>query len=420
MILRRSRQRTAFVLSGGGNLGALQVGMLDALTEHDIVPDVVLGCSVGALNGAVYSGDPTRAGVRRLVERWSSIDSPTLMPSSLMPSALQLLRKGASLHDSAGLRQTVIDMLGDQSTFESLALPFQCVAANVETAMEHWFTQGEIAPAVMASAALPAVYPPVEIDGVRYLDGGVIHNVPIERAVELGCNRIFVLHMGPHGRPDADIRRPLDGAMLAYWVARNSRFARDLAALPEGSGGHRVAPREAPRAPLRRLHPDRGAHRTGPHPDPRVPGAPCGGDRHRGADPRSSRTSVTAASPCGDTPEEGGGGRGDGSQGCDRARGRRAVSEGTVVPVGIVLCGGSSVRMGRDKASMGGPSVGSPGGGRSGGGGLRDRGVAGGSRWPGDLSVDPGARLRAGRGTSTRDCASRVTTPRAPLGRRGL
>lgn len=169
-----------------------------------------------------------------MVERWSSIDSPTLMPSSLMPSALQLLRKGASLHDSAGLRQTVIDMLGDQSTFESLALPFQCVAANVETAMEHWFTQGEIAPAVMASAALPAVYPPVEIDGVRYLDGGVIHNVPIERAVELGCNRIFVLHMGPHGRPDADIRRPLDGAMLAYWVARNSRFARDLAALPEG------------------------------------------------------------------------------------------------------------------------------------------------------------------------------------------
>lgn len=234
MILRRNQQRSAFVLSGGGNLGALQVGMLSALAEHDIVPDVVLGCSVGALNGAGYSRAPTRAGVRRLAERWSDIDSPTLMPSSLMPNALQLLRKGAALHDNAGLRQTLLAMLGEQLTFDSLELEFQCVAANVDTAMEHWFTQGEITPAVMASAALPAVYPPVEIDGTRYLDGGVIDNVPIGRAVELGCNRIFVLHVGPHGRPDADIRRPLDSALLAYWVARNSRFARDLAALPDG------------------------------------------------------------------------------------------------------------------------------------------------------------------------------------------
>lgn len=234
MILRRSKGRSAFVLSGGGNLGALQVGMLSALAEGDIVPDVVLGCSVGALNGAGYSRAPNRAGVRRLAERWREIDSPTLMPSSLMPNALQLLRKGASLHDNWGLRQTLLAMLGEQLTFDSLALRFECVAADVDTAMEHWFTEGEITPAVMASAALPAVYPPVEIDGTRYLDGGVVDNVPIARAVELGCNRIFVLHVGPHGRPEADIRRPLDGALLAYWVARNSRFARDLAALPEG------------------------------------------------------------------------------------------------------------------------------------------------------------------------------------------
>lgn len=234
MILRRNQQRTAFVLSGGGNLGALQVGMLTALSEHDIVPDVVLGCSVGALNGAGYSREPTPAGVSRLAERWRAIDSPTLMPSSLMPNALQLLRKGAALHDNAGLRQTLLDVLGDQLTFDSLALQFECVAADVDTAMEHWFNHGDITPAVMASAALPAVYPPVEIDGTRYLDGGVVDNVPIGRAVELGCNRIFVLHVGPHGRPDADIRRPLDGALLAYWVARNSRFARDLAALPDG------------------------------------------------------------------------------------------------------------------------------------------------------------------------------------------
>lgn len=234
MIRRRGRDRTAFVLSGGGNLGALQVGMLLALAEQEIVPDVVLGCSVGALNGAAYSRAPTVAGVHRLARRWSEIDSPTLMPSSFVPNALQLLRKGASLHDSSGLRRTLEAMLGDQLTFESLALEFQCVATNVETAMGHWFDRGDLVPAVMASAALPAVYPPVEISGVRYLDGGVVDNVPIARAVELGCDKVFVLHVGRHGRPDADIRRPLDGALLAYWLARNNRFARDLAAIPEG------------------------------------------------------------------------------------------------------------------------------------------------------------------------------------------
>lgn len=246
MILRRNQTRTAFVLSGGGNLGALQVGMLQALSEHGIVPDVVLGCSVGALNGAAYSRAPTRAGVKRLAQRWSEIDSPTLMPSSFIPNALQLLRKGASLHDNSGLRVSLELMLGDQVTFESMAVEFQCVATNVDTAMGHWFHEGEVVPAVMASAALPAVYPPVEIDGVRYLDGGVVDNVPVGRAVELGCNRIFVLHVGRHGRPDADIRRPLDGALLAYWLARNNRFARDLAALPDGVEAIVLPPGERP------------------------------------------------------------------------------------------------------------------------------------------------------------------------------
>jgi NTE family protein len=233
-VLRPRRSRTAFVLSGGGNLGAIQVGQLKALTEHGIVPDLVLGCSVGALNGAAYARAPTRAGVRRLEDLWQDVESPTLMPSSRIPSAVQLLRRGASLHDNAGLRHTIDTMLGGRERFEDLALRFQCVATDVETAMERWFTEGELVPAILASAALPAVYPPVEIGSHRYLDGGVVDNVPIARAVELGCTLVYVLHMGPHGRPDADIRRPLDGALMAYWLARNSRFARDLAALPAG------------------------------------------------------------------------------------------------------------------------------------------------------------------------------------------
>lgn len=228
----RRRPRTAFVLSGGGNLGAIQVGMLKALTEREIVPDVVLGCSVGALNGAGYALAPDMDGVARLEQHWRDNTSHELMPSSRIPSAVQLLRKGASLHSNEGLRRGVERLLGAGRSFDELDLPFQCVAADVEDALERWFDEGDLVQAILASAALPAVYPPVTIDGRRYVDGGVIDNVPISRAVELGCRTIYVLQLGPHGRPDVEIRRPLDGALLAYWIARNTRFARDLAGLP--------------------------------------------------------------------------------------------------------------------------------------------------------------------------------------------
>jgi predicted acylesterase/phospholipase RssA len=154
------------------------------------------------------------------------------MPSSRIPSAVQLLRKGYSLHSNDGVRASLESLVGRHRRFEELELPFQCVAAEVEAAVEKWFDEGDLIEAILASAALPAVYPPVVIDGVRYVDGGVIDNVPIARAVELGCRTIYVLHVGPVGRPEAEIRRPLDGALLAYWIARNSRFARDLASLP--------------------------------------------------------------------------------------------------------------------------------------------------------------------------------------------
>lgn len=228
----RRKPKVAFVLSGGGNLGAIQVGMLKALVERDIVPDVVLGCSVGALNGAGFALQPDQEGVEQLAEHWRGTTSHELMPSSRIPSALQLLRKGAALHSNEGLRAGIERLLGPGRRFDEVQLPFQCVATHADLAVEHWFEEGELTEAILASAALPAVYPPVVIDGQRYVDGGVVDNVPIARAVELGCKVIYVLHVGPHGRPDAEIKRPLDGALQAYWIARNSRFARDLASLP--------------------------------------------------------------------------------------------------------------------------------------------------------------------------------------------
>lgn len=231
--LTRRRNRVAFVLSGGGNLGALQVGMLRALTEHGVVPDIVLGCSVGAMNGAAYAASPDVDGVARLVEHWRGAGE-AVMPSSRMPSMVQMIRKGESLHSNDGLRRGLELLIGPTRRFEDLSVPFECVAAEVDTAEEKWFDSGYVVPAVLASSALPAVFPAVSIEGRRYIDGGALDNVPITRAVEHGCREIYVLHVGRHGRPDTEIRRPLDAAMQAYWVARNGRFARDLAALPNG------------------------------------------------------------------------------------------------------------------------------------------------------------------------------------------
>jgi NTE family protein len=232
-LLRRRSGTVAFVLSGGGNLGAIQVGMLRALTEHEIRPDVVFGASVGALNGAAYAQDPSLPGVARIEELWRSIDGRDVMPSGWLPGAVALARRGESLHGNEGLR-SIIEGVLSASSFEELQVPFQCVATDVGAAREHWFHEGPLLEPILASAALPAVYPAVEIDGVRYLDGAILNDVPVSRAVELGARTVYVLHCGSFDRPRPDPKRPLDVVVQAYWIARHHRFKRDLASLPAG------------------------------------------------------------------------------------------------------------------------------------------------------------------------------------------
>jgi NTE family protein len=205
--------------------------MLRALVEHGEVPDLVLGCSVGALNGAAFAQEPTVEGVGRLEALWRGLDGKDVFPSGILPTAVQLARRGASIHGTDGLRR-VIESVLRVGRFDDLAVAFQCVATAVDEGTEAWFDDGDLVAAILASAALPAVYPPVEIDGVRYIDGAVVNDIPLSRAVDLGADRVFVLHVGSFDRPRPSPRRPLDMALQAYWIARRHRFARDLAAVP--------------------------------------------------------------------------------------------------------------------------------------------------------------------------------------------
>ncbi len=232
---RRKPPKTAFVLSGGGNMGALQVGMLRALLERRIRPDLVLGCSIGALNGCALAAEPTLGMIGRLQEVWLDLEDKDVLPHALLPSTVQLARRGSAIHSADGLRSIIESVLEDRwSRFEDLAVPFGCVATDLARAEEHWFDSGPLVEPILASAAIPAVFPPVEIDGVSYLDGAIVNDVPLSRAVELGATKIYALHVGSFDRPRPEPRRPLDVAMQAYWIARRHRFKRDLASLPAG------------------------------------------------------------------------------------------------------------------------------------------------------------------------------------------
>lgn len=228
---RLRRPKVAFVLSGGGNLGAVQAGMLRALYEHQIIPDVIVGCSVGAINGAAFAAEPNQRGLHRLERIWARMadGNPDIMPNrGFLPLAVQMARKGASLHSQDELKVLLESELLD-GDISDLAIPFSCVATDMDSAEEWWFQEGPLLPALLASSALPGIFPPVEIDGRTFYDGGVVREVPLPSAVELGATKIYLLHPGHFGgKSSDDVVRPFDVLIHAYWTARASRLEEEI------------------------------------------------------------------------------------------------------------------------------------------------------------------------------------------------
>ena len=227
----------AFVLGGGGQLGVSEVGMLCALLERDIVPDLVIGTSVGAINGAAVATDPTPATVERLAGTWSAIERSDVFAGSLLGRLATLARTGTHLHGNDAPRALLTEAL-PIALIEELPVHFECVAASIERAAEHWFASGPIVDAVLASAAVPGILPPVEIGGEHFIDGGLVNSIPVNRAVQLGARRIFVMHVGRLDRPLEPPRWPWEVALVAFEVARRHRFLGDLASLPDSVEVH--------------------------------------------------------------------------------------------------------------------------------------------------------------------------------------
>src|SRR3712207_294319 len=130
---------TAFVLGGGGHLGAHEVGMLRALLERGIVPDLVVGTSIGAINGAAVAADPTLEAVARLAGMWTRFERSDVFAGSVLGRLSTLARPRAHLHDNEGLRRLLAEAL-PVARIEDMPVRFECVAASIEAAAEHWFT----------------------------------------------------------------------------------------------------------------------------------------------------------------------------------------------------------------------------------------------------------------------------------------
>jgi len=239
--------QTAFVLGGGGLLGAHEVGMLRALEQAGVRPDLVVGTSVGALNGVFVAADPAGA-ADRLAQLWQGEALRHAFSETVWGRAVRLMRSGTHLHSIEPLRHMLGEGLPGRD-FADLQVPFHCVAASIETASARWFSHGPIAPAVLASCAVPGLLPPVEVDGQHYFDGGLVDSIPVGRAVALGARTVFVLQVGRIERPLTVPRRPWEVGLVAFEIARRHRFHEEMSALPAEVRVHVLPTGADPRPP---------------------------------------------------------------------------------------------------------------------------------------------------------------------------
>ena len=199
----------AFVLSGGGSLGAVQVGMLQALYERGVKPDVVAGTSVGAVNGAFIASRPQVVDtVLELASVWRGLTRSEVFPVRPLKGLMGFVGRSTSLVSPQAFRDIVVGNAVCRR-LEDTAVPFHVIATDLLTGMETRLSKGDLVEAVLASAAIPGIFPPIEWEGRLLVDGGVSNNTPVSHCRTLGAKTIYVL---PTGNACA-LRRPPRSAM---------------------------------------------------------------------------------------------------------------------------------------------------------------------------------------------------------------
>ncbi|MFQ6058971.1 MAG: patatin-like phospholipase family protein [Anaerolineae bacterium] len=202
----------AFVLSGGGNRGALEVGALLALFEHGIQPDILVGTSAGAMNATFIATDPSLAGAQRLAELWLGVSGDQVYPGNILTMAWRFITGQDSFYPNDSLRRLAEMYMppGFERFGDITAVKLYVTAANLNTSTLYLFGDDPTAPlieAALASAAIPTIFPPIEYGGWQYVDGGVVATVPISIAVDKGATVIYAINVGYSGQ----VRKPIKG-----------------------------------------------------------------------------------------------------------------------------------------------------------------------------------------------------------------
>ena len=182
----------AFVLPAGGSTGAVQVGIMQALLDHGIVPDVLVGCSVGALNAAYLAMDPTPDRVAGLERLWRSLQGPDIFGSGWHRALARVVSRQDHLFSAEPLR-ALIRSACPVSDLNDLAVPVHVVTTDLDHGVTRWWSSGPAMDILYASSSLPGLLPPAVLGGSRHVDGGVLEPVPIRRALDLDARHVFVL-----------------------------------------------------------------------------------------------------------------------------------------------------------------------------------------------------------------------------------
>lgn len=218
---------TAFVLSGGGSLGAVQVGMLQALVERGVEPDLIVGSSVGAVNGAWLATHPGEAGVAALAEMWRGIRRRDVFPMRPATALAALTGRASHLVAPDALERLLRRHLG-AARIETARVPLHLVATEVTTGRAVLLSSGDLVDGVLASAAIPGVFPPVRIGGHDLIDGGIVDHAPIAHAVRLGASSVYLLPTGYACALDHAPRGALAMALHAVSLLIEQQLMRDI------------------------------------------------------------------------------------------------------------------------------------------------------------------------------------------------
>ena len=219
---------TAFVLSGGASLGAIHVGMLLALADEGVTPDLIVGTSVGAVNGGWIASRPDLPGIRGLADLWMSLSRNDIFPTHPVAGFMGFLGRRSHLVPNTGLRHLLAERL-EFARLEDAPIPLHVVATDVISGTDVLLSSGDAVDAIAASAAIPAVFPPVNINGRDLIDGGVVNNTPVSHAVALGADRVWVMPTGYSCDLSTSPKTALTMALHAMTIAVNHRLAVDVA-----------------------------------------------------------------------------------------------------------------------------------------------------------------------------------------------